>query len=180
MDGKISVAKWSSLVLGILSIIAGVLFIINPLDATVIMVNVFGVYFIISGILRIIRYFSSPWFRTGGFLVSGILDVVLGFIMIRNSLASTVALSFLIAFWVLIQGITEIATSFDLKNLGLPTWWLNLIIGILGVIFGFLLLGNFNLASAYITVLTASYLFIMGIGLITMFFTISNIQDRLR
>lgn len=178
MKNAVSVAKWSSLLIGILALILGFVSIFNPLETSVTLVYVIGFLFILAGIVTIVRYFQTSWFRSGAFMVGGVLSILMGIIMLRHTTASTIALTYLIGFWVLVQGIIDIATSFDLKKFGLSTWWLTLISGILGIIFGIMLLGNFGLAVIYVTVLISIYFFAAGISLITMFFSLSNLQKR--
>lgn len=80
-------------------------------------------------------------------------------------------------FWVMAEGIIEIVSSIEYKRIGIPTWWLTLILGILGIIFGLLLVGNFGLSAAYMVILIATYCFMAGIVLITLFFSLNNVDS---
>lgn len=172
----INVARWLSLIVGILLVISGVVHLLNPIESTIALIQLFSMILITIGVLRIIRYFSSDIFRTGAFLIGGGLDIVLGIIMFKNLETSALAFTSLIGFWVLFNGIIEIAAAIDFKHLEVKRWWLTLITGILGIVFGFLLINSQLLSAIYLTSLVAMYLFISGISFISTFFALSKFR----
>lgn len=172
----ISFTRWLSLFIGILLIIGGGLHLFNPIEGTIAVVKLFSIILILIGIIRIIRYFSSYVFKTGSFLIGGILDIVLGTIMYRNLETSALAFGILIGFWILFNGIIEIAAAIDFKKLDIKRWWLALITGIIGVVFGFLLINNPLFSAIYLNTIIALYLFISGISFISTFFVLSKFR----
>lgn len=175
---NIKVARWSSLILGILAIALGILVILNPVEATISIVTMLGIILLVAGVIKIVQYVKTDIFHFGSFLVTAILDIILGLLVLWNVLDSTIAFTYLVGFWVIAQGITQIAGSIDLKRFGISTWWLGLIGGILGIVAGFILLVNPALSFVYVTTFVAIYLFYAAFFLISLFFTLGNFTKR--
>lgn len=172
-------ARWISLIIGILLIINGIIFIANPIESVITLVNVIAVSLIAIGVLRVIRYFTNDMFKSGVFLVGGILDVILGILIVSNQSVSVVTFTTFIGFWQLFSGVSEIVVSIDVKRLGLPRWWLGLISGILGIILGFMLIRNLVFTSVYISMVVGIYMLVFGITFISTFFGLNKfIRNR--
>ena len=104
---RLNRVRWLSLVAGILLIALSIINMLNPVEFTVSLVTFFAASLIVLGVIRIIRYFSWTVFSTGSFLIGGILDVLLGVLMLKNKLASVQVLLILVGFWVLTNAICE-------------------------------------------------------------------------
>lgn len=175
---RIDKVKWLSLISGVLLIITGILHIKYPIESTLGIVTMISALFIVLGFMRVIRYFNGGIFSTGSFLVGGILDIILGIIMIKNKPVTALAFTMLIGFWVLVSGISQIAASIDFKKIGMDYWWVDLLSGILGVILGMMLIGDFGLSALYINMMISIYMFIFGIGFIITFFNLNKYRNR--
>ncbi len=167
--------KWMSLAIGVLLIITGVIFYMNPMETLVSLSYWLVAIFIATGIMRIVRYFVSDIFKHGSFLIIGIVEVLLGILMIYTQPVTALTLAVFIGFWQLFTGVSEIATSLDLKNLDFPRWWIGAVSGVLGIILGFMLIKNPGLSRILISV----YAIIYGITFISTFFAINSISKKL-
>lgn len=171
---RLNRVRWLSLVAGILLIALSIINMLNPVEFTVSLVTFFAASLIVLGVIRIIRYFSWTVFSTGSFLIGGILDVLLGVLMLKNKLASVQVLLILVGFWVLTNAIYQIAISIDFKKVGIKNWWIDLLTGIIGVIMGIMLLGDFGLSTYFTAVLISVYTLMFGIAFISTFFGITK------
>ena len=142
------------------------------------MVNVIAIFLIAIGVLRVIRYFTDDMFKTGIFLVGGILDIILGIIVISNQPVSVAAFTTFIGFWQLFSGVSEIVISIDLKRFEMPRWWLGLIAGAFGIILGYMLIQDTVLSSIYISLLVGIYMIVFGVTFISTFFGLSKYIRR--
>lgn len=127
---------WISLVIGILLLIVGIWSLFTPFETFAVLTVLFVVAFFIEGILEIIfaisnRKIQSGW---GWDLALGIIDVILAIYLIINMAIAPLVLSMVIAIWVLIRSIWEIAISIDLKRVPGSGWGWLLTLGILGII----------------------------------------------
>lgn len=172
----INITRWLSLIIGILFIVTGFFSLMNPGLAVASIANFFSLMLIAIGILKVIRYFSNSLFKIGSFLIAGILDILLGILMFRNLASSIELLRFFMAFWILIIGVTEIATSIDLKNMELDRWWLGLISGILGIIVGYAIIAKVAFFVGYTSVLFAFYMILLGANFISTFIGLTRLR----
>jgi Uncharacterized conserved protein len=78
---------WVVLLEGIATVILGLLLIIQPASTTGVIVMFIGVYWLIEGILSIVRIFTkpgkAPWFWS---LIIGILGIVAGIAVLGRPL----------------------------------------------------------------------------------------------
>jgi uncharacterized membrane protein HdeD (DUF308 family) len=128
------------LVLGISLVVLGVFAISWSLLATIASVLLFGWLLVISGVLEVA---SSIWARrwTGFFLhlLAGVLDVVVGLLIVTHPVAAAAALTLLLAAFFLVSGAYRIATAVALR---FPNWGWALLGGVVTVLLGAMLWGE--------------------------------------
>ncbi len=157
-----SLAKILSLLIGLSLIITGVMFLFNPIAASLTIVTWLGILLLVTGIMKVVRYFSHDNFRKGGFLVSAILDIILGVYVLRHNIVSIKALGVVIGFWQLFSGISSLAAAIDLKRAGLARWWVGIVTGTIGIIFGYVLIRNMEIATMYMSAIVAVNMVVYG------------------
>ena len=153
------------LILGILFIAMGIWAIITPVETYLSLAILFSVAFIVTGILQIIFSISfrkqlDGW---GWSLAAGILDFIIGLILIIHPQITIITLPLFVGFVVLYRSIMAIAWSIELKKYKVSDWGWLLSIGILGVIFSFFLLWNPFFAGLTVAVFTGIALITIGI-----------------
>ena len=105
--------------------------------------------------------------KRGWYLAGGIIDIIIGGIIMINPIASATMLVLTVGIWFVFKGAMMFSESFSLKKEGYKLWWINLIGGILIIIFGWMITGD-PLAGTMAVVAYASIsLWIKGIVLIT-------------
>lgn len=141
--GAISRAAWWLVLLrGILLVLLGLFALFAPGSALLALVWVFGAYAIVDGVVAVaagVRHRSSErhWVWH---IVVGIVSIVAGIVAFAWPGITAVAILFVIAFWSIAAGIAEIVQSFAMRRLGSASWGWMLAAGILGVVFGVLLI----------------------------------------
>jgi len=130
---------WLVLIEGVALLILGVLLLMNPVETSVIAVQVLGIYWLIAGIFKIISIFmdSSMW---GLKLLAGILGIVAGIIVLNHPVISPLlvgsALVIILGIQGIIMGVVGILQAF--RGAG----WGAGILGAVSLIFGIILLIN--------------------------------------
>lgn len=132
------------LLLGLIFIAMGFWVFFTPVSSFVALSIFFAFTFLISGIFEISyaisnRKTTDNW---GWNLVGGIIDLIIGFILITHPGASMVFLIFYVGFALIFRSIMTIGWSVQLNKMGIKNWGWILILGILGLIFSFMLLWN--------------------------------------
>lgn len=124
-------------VLGIVSVVVGVLAIIFPLASSIATKFLLGWLLLIAGIAHIIHAFSAGNWK--GFLADvllGILFIVAGGWLAFFPIAGLLALTAFLAIVFMVQGIFEIIMAFQMRGVG--GWGFILVSGIIALIAGFL------------------------------------------
>ena len=136
---------WLPLVEGILAIILGLLFLANPLVTSVSFVFGLGLYWLVVGIIDLIRLF---WDRTywGWRLFTGIIGIIAGALIISGimgqnhplgtAFAVGSAFTFLLACLTIAYGVIGLIAAFRGEG-----WWPG-VLGAIGIVFGLLMLFN--------------------------------------
>jgi uncharacterized membrane protein HdeD (DUF308 family) len=127
---------------GIIFILAGIFCLLNPLWSYVHLVRFSGIALLLSGIiLTISSSYADMSFakEKTSMRVDGILDMIFGILLIFNPLLTFFVFPFMIACWILCKGIVKIFIAVLLRN-QLRGWYFILALGIIAVVFAFLII----------------------------------------
>ena len=127
---------WVSLLLGLLYVIVALCLMFAPLSSYVALSIIFSIAMFVSGILEIMFAISnrktiSSW---GWYLAGGIIDLILGIVLIAYPLLSMEVIPFIVAFWLMFRGFTLTGYSMDLKRYGAKDWGWYMAFGILAIL----------------------------------------------
>lgn len=129
-------------VLAVISLVGGVLALLNPFAATLAATLMAGWAFAILGVVQIVQSFQvQGW---GGFLwalLFGILSLVVGISLIFNPLAGMVSLTLLVAVLFLALGAVKVMYAISLRPV--DGWGWVLFSGIVSLVLGVMILANF-------------------------------------
>jgi len=111
--------RWLFIVLGILSVIAGIVTFVWP-DITLYIVSIFVAwYLIVFGIVHIVSSLVEekvPWWWTQ--LLLGIAELVLGVWAVRSWQRSLFTLVTLVGVWAIFFGVRELFAAFTIRDAG--------------------------------------------------------------
>jgi uncharacterized membrane protein HdeD (DUF308 family) len=132
---------WFVLLRGILAILFGLVALFTPGTALLALVFVFGAYAIIDGVTAVAtgirhRNSESHWVWQ---IVQGVVSVIAGIIAFAWPGVTVLAILYVIAFWSIVSGVTEIIESFAMRKRSSASWGWMLAAGIVGVLFGIVL-----------------------------------------
>lgn len=144
--------RTSAICSGVVMLILGVIGIIWPIRSAVVVAYIMAAALIVFGIAKVVGYTRIPsYFRAGLGLVDGILDILLGVMLIFSGTdAMLYTLSFFFAFELIVTGIE------------------NLVIGNRIQFFGFMNTGNFTVSGVIDLIVGTILLFMPGASLLTM------------
>ena len=175
---------WIILIIGIISVILGILMIANPgkgfnFARIIVLIDYLAIG--ITGVATTIarRDEIPAW---GWNLVGSILILLMGIIVaVVPGMSQTLLLIMFITGFIL-QGISGIFAAIALKKAGTPNWGWSLAFAILTVIVGIMLMINPLVAALSIGILVAVEMFSFGISMILLSIRLSKIKgaiDRL-
>jgi uncharacterized membrane protein HdeD (DUF308 family) len=105
-----------SAILGIVSLIAGLIFLRRPGESLVAIVVVAGIFLVAEGVIRIVRAFGSAEVRSWG-VALGVVDVIVGGVILSWPGIGLVTLAVFFAGTMIIRGGFAIAVGFRLRSL---------------------------------------------------------------
>lgn len=135
--------------LGILMMMLGVAAIVEPFIATIAVARVLSWTFLLAGIVRTVHAFQSRHQR--GFwlkLLVAILYVIVGILLLGNIFGAKLTLTLAFGWVILAQGILEVIAAFKVRPD--PNWSWMLTGGIIGILFGILILYRWPLNAIWL------------------------------
>lgn len=161
-----------ALALSIIMIIVGVLCCVYPLQAAYALEVFVTVLLIAFGIIEIVEFFSLPTIvRTGGLLVSGLLNILLAWLLLSaQSMYMLAIFGFLFAFILLLVGIEQLVFRSRLTYFGIAegTGWLTAN-GVICLAAGVIFLFSPIASSAAMSILVGCYLLVGGVTMLIEF-----------
>ena len=140
-------------------IIAGILAWIFPDSALLAAALYLGVMFVVGGCGYLTDFYLL---RSGWLLAMGLLDFILGVILILNLGITAASLPVLLAIWILFVAVMQISVGVDSKSAKDPSWKWLLISGVLGVLFGLWILASPMLGLFTVSTLVGFYFVLYG------------------
>ena len=130
------------IIIGIISIIAGILALANPIAATLAAEQIAGWGFLIVGVLEIFLAFRAEgWGARIWAILAAIAFVLLGIALLGNPLEGIVTLTVLAGILFMSTGIFRVIMAFQLRGTGV--FWLVLLSGLLAIVLAVMIFANF-------------------------------------
>ncbi len=177
--GSLGSKWWLLLVLGILTIIVGLLIVFNPGAAILTIAIFFGIYLLISGIVEVVRGFSDD-LDTGSrvlTIIVGAISIVLGLLCLRNIATSVEILVLFIGITFIMRGILDLVVGFSNQGTKGSGWFI--FMGIMGLIAGIIVLVWPKLSLGTLVVVLGIWLVILGVFEIVAAFQIKGGHDAI-
>lgn len=161
---------WLSLIIGIFAVIIGAVLLWSPaktkVDTWFLLISLLGLYWLVTGIFDLVGLFTdrTAW---GWKLFMGIISIVAGVYILMYPIASGLALPrimvLVLGIWGLLQGIVMLIMAF--RGGG----WAAGILGVLAIIFGGILVANYSMPGAGLSLIWAAALFALIGGVVMIF-----------
>lgn len=104
------------IVLGVITVILGLLAIGCPLVTGIAIGILVGAFLLVGGIVQVVHVFNAHGWKDGFlYLVSGVLSAICGGIMLAHPVFGLGVLTIVLIFYFLLDGITKIIFSFKMR-----------------------------------------------------------------
>lgn len=138
---------WFFLIRGILFIGLGIYMVATPAASYAALAFIFGLIILIAGIVELLRVVrDSDAFNRGLHLILGIIDIILGIVLVTHIAAGETILRILVGLWFLFKGLSLFGFSGMMQRS-----WPVIVGGVLIIIFSLFIL--FNSAFGAITII---------------------------
>lgn len=159
------ISKAISLITSVLLIVLGILSLVSQDNFSWALGIIAGIMLIGIGVASIIYgvVIKKMILGSGWLIFQGILAIILGIVLATIKDASVTMISFFLATWLVIRGITKMWDSSTLRRFKVSSWWLTLILGILYFILGILLYIFNNFTNSVVIILIGSFFILSGV-----------------
>lgn len=167
---------WVILLKGVIFIILALIIFQHPVGAVIGLALYIGIALLITGvILTLIALSARKSMQSWGWKFAvGVLDILLGIMLLAHPGVTAVILPFIIGFWVMFYGILLLTDSFGMKSAGVKAWWYQLATGLLTVIIGYLITFNPFAGVLTITILIGIPILLFGVFNVALAFSFKN------
>jgi len=135
---------WSITIVGLILIVIGILMMFNPTISYLFLSSIIGIVIFISGLSNLALASNSHHIITGKMwiFISGIVEILFGFILIFSLSISATILPILLGIWILYKGINMIGISDDMNIMEIPGSGWTLLMGVMTIICAFIVLSQ--------------------------------------
>jgi uncharacterized membrane protein HdeD (DUF308 family) len=173
---------WVFLIMGILLLISAYWMFSTPVESFVGLASLFSALIFVSGLFSVFFALTNKEDidNFGLYLAGGVLDVIIGFILLKYPGLTIVLFSMFIGFWLLFRGFNMISVSFKIKSAGDENWGWILFFGILIVIFAMMSIINPLIGASYLVYTLAFTLLLFGIANIALSLRLRRIKSTVK
>lgn len=172
-NGKLKIDK-SLPIFSTLMIVAGIWTWFNSDSVLLAMALYLGIVFLAGGASYIHSFMQT---RSGAWLALGLLDFIIGLILIANLGLTALSLPIVLAIWALSVGVIQTAFAFEMKNDGFASWKWTLANGILGIAFGLLVVARPIVGALTISLMLGTYLVLFGVLSLAEYFALKKLTE---
>lgn len=127
-------AAWVVLVIGLLSVAAGIVVVARPSDSLATLAVVLGILILVDGIAALVGAVSGDAENRGTLAVVGVLSVIAALLLIRHPLGGVKAVALVLGIWLIAAGLVRFLLAFGYKSHRLWRSAGALILVVLGVV----------------------------------------------
>lgn len=152
---------WILGLVGLLSIAAGVIVLVEPSISLVTLAVITGIYFLIDGIFEIVRAIMGATPSRGLLALLGAISAIAGVVLIRHPIQGVVAIALLVGLWLITIGIVHFVGAFD----DAEHRWMKIAIAVLEVIAGIVIVSSPGIGVATLALFIGIGLIVRGIAM---------------
>jgi uncharacterized membrane protein HdeD (DUF308 family) len=166
---------WALALRGVFAVLFGLLTFLIPGITLLTLVLLFGAYAILDGIFDIVSAVRAPG-RHWPLVLEGVVGIIIGILTFLWPGITTMVLLYLTAFWAIFTGVLEIVAGIRLREV-IANEWLLILMGVLSVLFGFLILIFPGAGALAIVIWIGAYALLFGIMLIALAFLLRRFRQ---
>jgi len=171
---------WLQMLLGVLFISFGLWFWFTPIETYITLAIFFSVWMFVTGIFEIINAIggkkqSKQW---GVYLISGIVDLVIGLVLMNHQSLTMEILPIFLGFWLLFRAIMLLVMYFELKGTSKGTSKFLIFSAIFSVLFSLLILAKPVVGDLVIVYATSFAFFFIGMYRLILGNTLRKLRQK--
>lgn len=104
---------WLLLLVGLLSVVAGVIILFKPSDSLETLAVIAGIFLLVDGLVELADSLMRSTRNRGLVALTGVLSAIVGVLLIRHPIRGVAAIALLIGIWLIAVGVIRLATAID-------------------------------------------------------------------
>jgi uncharacterized membrane protein HdeD (DUF308 family) len=162
-EGGADAAKgwWVFVVIGVASIVAGVIIVLEPSHSLATLAVVAGIFLLLDGIVELLESLGHSVENRGLAAIIGVLGIVVGIVLIRHPTHAVSAVGLLIGIWLIAVGLLRLLRAIAFAALRL---W-GVLIALLEIAVGIVIVSEPHIGYTTLAILLGVYLIINGVGM---------------
>ncbi|HEY1592655.1 MAG TPA: DUF308 domain-containing protein [Solirubrobacteraceae bacterium] len=157
-------AWWVTLLVGLLSLAAGIILVFKPSNSLATLAVIFGIFLLIDGIAELVASIAGRVDNRALAAILGVLGIVIGIVLIRHPFHGVTAIGLLIGIWLVAAGVVRFVRSLAVGTRPV----LGVLIALLEIFVGIAVVANPHIGYATLAILTGIWLILSGIGTIAL------------
>ncbi len=167
---------WLTVVIGILSVVAGVIVLIKPSNSLATIAVVIGVFAVIDGIISIVRAITGDTASRGLSVLIGVISLIIGLFLIRHPVHGVTAVAILVGIWMIAMGAVRLVLVFDAE--GNRGW--RLLVAAVELIAGIVIVASPGIGLTTLAILVGITLIANGVALTAAGLVLHRALEELR
>ncbi len=168
------------LIASALTIVLGLIFVFNPVDATVFICRAAGFILLIIGMFMTGSYFLNLSDNVGNSsLIAGLIEFALGIWITLKPEHFVQFLTVIAGFILLVHGFSLIQGAIEIKRLSYKYWWVELMIALITTALGIIIIVSPFATVAVAMVVTGVCLILDGISTLLITLKISKVLKKI-
>lgn len=141
MKNILKKTKLNLILASILTVIIGLILVLNPVNATVFICRTVGIILLATGLFITGSYFLNIGQNVGGSsLIAGLIELALGIWISLRPDSFVQFLTVILGFIMLVHSFVMLQSAIEIKLFGIKRWWLLLITALLTLILGMIII----------------------------------------
>lgn len=167
---------WLVVSLGVLSVVAGGIVIAKPSHSLKTLAVIVGIFVLLDGIAEFVLAFDRRTANRGLVALLGLLDLVVGILLIRHPVTGVKAIALLLAIWLIAAGVVRVMIAFDTHGDRLG----RLVVAAIEIVFGIVIVADPNIGYATLAVLVGLAFIMNGLGMIAFGLLLRAVKNQPR
>lgn len=164
---------WLLLLVGALSVIAGVILLFKPSESLATLAVIAGIFLLLDGILELVYSFLREVGDRGTVALLGVLTAIIGVLLIRHPIGGITAVALLIGIWLIAVGVIRFAAAFaDYEHRG----W-HALAGLVELIAGIVIVANPSIGYTTLAVLVGIAFILNGLAMAALGWGLHEVKE---
>ncbi len=176
-DQALQVARawWVFVLVGLLSLAAGIILILKPSNSLATLAVVVGIFLLIDGIFELVSSFGHSENRALSAII-GVLGIVVGIALIRHPFHGVAAIGILIGIWLVAAGVIRLVRALAER----VNTVLRSLIALVEIVAGIIVVSDPHIGYATLAILVGIWFVLNGCGMIALAVGVRSIKPDLK